>query len=84
MYSVERHVFNDTVRGFHPLNINGILNGNENWNTEVSMVWFRAVHGRKKATIRKRNNQATHLNQDTNGKVTTSQLDITNETSKRF
>ena len=29
-YTVERQVFNDTVRGFHPLNINVILNGNEN------------------------------------------------------
>ena len=29
-YTVERQVFNDTVRGFHPLHINVILNGNEN------------------------------------------------------
>ena len=43
-YTVERQVFNDTVRGFHPLNINVILNGNENWNTEVNVVLFRAVH----------------------------------------
>ena len=42
-YTVERQV-NDTVRGFHPLNINVILNGNENWNTEVNVVLFRAVH----------------------------------------
>ena len=34
---------------------------------------------RKKAKIRIRYNQAPHLTQDTNGKVTTSQLDITNE-----
>ena len=34
---------------------------------------------RKKAKIRNRYNQAPHLTQDTNGKVTTSQLDITNE-----
>ena len=31
------------------------------------------------AKIRNRYNQAPHLTQDTNGKVTTSQLDITNE-----
>ena len=37
-------VFNDTVRGLHPLNINVILNGNENWNTEVNVVLFRAMH----------------------------------------
>ena len=43
-YTVERQVFNDTVRGFHPLNIILILNDNENWNTEVNVVLFRAVH----------------------------------------
>ena len=34
---------------------------------------------KKEAKIRNRFNQAPHLTQDTNGKVTTSQLDITNE-----
>ena len=34
---------------------------------------------RKRAKIRNRYNQASHLTQDTNGKVTTSQLDIKNE-----
>ena len=34
---------------------------------------------RKRAKIRNRYNQAPHLSQDTNGKVITSQLDITNE-----
>ena len=34
---------------------------------------------KKRAKIRNRYNQAPHLTQDTNGKVTTSQLDITNE-----
>ena len=43
-YIVERQVFNDTFRGFHPLNINAILNGNENWISEVNVVLFRAVH----------------------------------------
>ena len=33
---------------------------------------------RKRATIRNQYNQAPHLTQDTNGKVTASQLDITN------
>ena len=37
---------------------------------------------RKRAKIRNRYNQAPHLTQDTNGKVTTSQLDITNERQK--
>ena len=36
---------------------------------------------RKRANIRNRYNQAPHLTHDTNGKVTTSQLDITNEIS---
>ena len=34
---------------------------------------------RKRTKIRNRYNQAPHLTQDTNGKVTTSQIDITNE-----
>ena len=42
---------------------------------------YRCVPGkaRKKAKIRNRYNQIPHLTQDTDGKVTTSQLDITNE-----
>ena len=40
------------------------------------------IPGRKRAKIRNRYNQAPHLTQDTNGKVTTSQLDITNETQE--
>ena len=38
--------------------------------------------GRKRTGIRNRYNQAQHLTQDTNGKVTTSQLDITNESQE--
>ena len=34
---------------------------------------------RKRAKIRNRYNQAPHMTQDTNGKVTTSQFDITNK-----
>ena len=37
------------------------------------------VKVRKRAKIRNRYNQAPHLTQDTNGKVTTLQLDVTNE-----
>ena len=37
---------------------------------------------REGAKIRNRYNQAPHLTQDTNGKVTSSQLDITNESQK--
>ena len=37
---------------------------------------------RKRAMIRNRYNQAPHLTQDTNGKVTTSQLDITIESQE--
>ena len=36
--------FNNTVRSFYPLNINVILNGNENWNTEANVVLFSSVH----------------------------------------
>ena len=37
---------------------------------------------RKTTKIRNRYNQAPHLTQDTNGKVTTSQLDITNQSQE--
>ena len=37
---------------------------------------------RKRAKIRNRYNQAPHLTLDTNGKVTTPQLDITNESQE--
>ena len=39
----------------------------------------RVTKVRKSAKIRNRYNQVPHLTQDTNGKVTHSQLDITNE-----
>ena len=41
-----------------------------------------SVKVRKRAKINDRYNQAPHLTQDTNGKVTTSQLDITNESQE--
>ena len=37
---------------------------------------------RNRTKIRNRHNQAPHLTQDTNGKMTTSQLDITNESQE--
>ena len=37
---------------------------------------------RKRSKMRHRYNQAPHLTQDTNGRVTTSQLDITNESQE--
>ena len=37
---------------------------------------------RKRTKIRNRYNQAPHLTHDTNGKVSTSQLDITNESQE--
>ena len=43
---------------------------------------FSLVKVRKKAKIRNRYNQAPHLTQDTNGKVTTSKLDITKESQE--
>ena len=45
----------------------------------IFMSFLRFVKVRKRTKIRNRYNQAPHLTQDTNGKVTTSQLDITNE-----
>ena len=42
----------------------------------------RIVKVRKREKIRNRYNQAPHLTQDTNGKVTTSQLDVTNESQE--
>ena len=47
------------------------------------MYWLNDIlKVRKRANIRNRYNQTPHLTQDTNGKVTTSQLDITNESQE--
>ena len=43
---------------------------------------FRPSKVRKDAKIRNRYNQASHLTQDTNGKVTNSQIDTTNESQE--
>ena len=40
------------------------------------------IKERNRAKIRNRYNQSPHLTQNTNGKVTTSQLDITNESQQ--
>ena len=51
----------------------------------LEVIWFDLTDNtatmkvRKRAKIRNRYYQAPHLTLDTNGKVTTSQLDITNE-----
>ena len=44
-----------------------------------SVIYFTVSKGAK---VRNRYNQVPHLNQDTNGKVTNSQLDITNESQE--
>ena len=44
--------------------------------TQLSMDFIKVIKGAK---IRNRYNQIPHLTRDTNGKVTNSQLDITNE-----
>ena len=41
-----------------------------------------SVQSKNRVKIRNRYNQAPHLTQNTNGKVTTSQLDITNESQE--
>ena len=43
---------------------------------------FFILKARKRAKVRNRYNQAPHLTQDTNGNVTTLQLDITNESQE--
>ena len=60
----------------------------KNWNVSLYIFWARlASFGhldkvRKRAKIRNRYNQAPHLTQNTNGKVTTSQWHITNESQE--
>ena len=45
----------------------------------IQTVKMLIMKVRKREKIRNRYNQVPHLTQDTNGKVTNSQLDITNE-----
>ena len=47
-------------------------------NTEI-LILAKSFKVSKCAKIRNRHNQVSHLTQDTNGKVTNSQLDITSE-----
>ena len=51
-FTMERQVFNDTVRVFQPLSIDMILCGNFNLNMENNVVLFRAVHRYIHATKR--------------------------------
>ena len=51
-FTMERQVFNDTVRVFQPLSIDMILCGNFNLNMENNIVLFRAVHRYIHATKR--------------------------------
>ena len=44
MLTIERQVFNDTVRVFQPLGIDMILCGNYNLNMENNIVLLRTVH----------------------------------------
>ena len=54
-FTMERQVFNDTVRVFQPLSIDMILCGNFNLNMENNIVLFRAVHRYIHATKRFKN-----------------------------
>ena len=53
-------------------------------NVGIGYVKMHCFHGkvRKREKIRNRYNQALHLSQDTNGKVTTSQVDITTDANR--
>ena len=51
------------------------------WHFDNCRLW-RACEVSKGAKIRNRYNQVPHLTQDTNGKVTNSQLDTTNESQE--
>ena len=53
-------------------------------NDERRFEYITLIEVRKRAKIRNRYNQAPHLIQDTNGKVTTSQLDIAPGCEKIF
>ena len=52
------------------------------WKSHVTAQNFVSVKVRKGEKIRNRYNQVPHLTQDTNGKVTNSQLDTTNESQE--
>ena len=52
------------------------------WTTYANFCALMPRKVRKRAKIRNRYKQAPHLTQDTNGKVTTSQLHITNESQE--
>ena len=49
---------------------------------EIHLRFFDVIKVRKRAKIRSRYNQVSHLTQDNNGKVTNFQLGITNESQE--
>ena len=57
----------------------------QNLEAQVGLIFVKnlcAIQNKKAAKIRNRYNQAPQLTQDTNGKVTNSQLDTTNESKE--
>ena len=74
------------------INLRSLLASTTNDNfasSKYAKIWFRSTHVfyfsikvNKGAKIRNRYNQVPHLTQDTNGKVTNSQLDTTNESQE--
>ena len=66
-----------SVSLFLSLSLSGVVLADQGY--AVDTRYFKV---RKRAKIRNRNNQVPHLTQDTNGKVTNSQLDITNESQE--
>ena len=51
-FTIERQVFNDTIRVFQSISIDRILCGNYNFNMENNIVLFRAVYRYIHATKR--------------------------------
>ena len=55
-FTIERQVFNDSVRVFKPLSVDVILRGNYNLNMENNIALFRAIHRYMHATKRFKTN----------------------------
>ena len=53
-----------------------------NFHVQLAKRCNACSYSKKRPKIRNRYNQAPHLTQDTNGKMTTLQLDITNESQE--
>ena len=68
------------VQYIYQLHIRTFVSVNNNVNISLRIVSYQYFFKvRKRANTRNRYNQAPYLTQNTNGKVTTSQLDITHE-----